>query len=318
MSDRIQSTLRFIGKQIHDLRMPRLPGLNSDQRVQLTWARLIYSLEDVPEVYRASLGTRLPQGQKFPYVVLTPAYDAFRVRITEKLICVLDREILILEENGKEPVLLRYPLEGIRYVEVSSMLLDFRVKISGVTSEGTSSSSICRCSAASDYLFLPILKKIRLHGALSGDADRPLEQESFDGWTDLNFKFMNLARKSLLEGEKVICAILQPEIRVSRFTVLGRTFHKTLSPTHVCILTDRELITIREEILQGRKDKYGGIWEYVPLNKISSLALSRKSGNMLSLSIQLPDNECFECLFQDSMESEVDQLVVQFHSLSIV
>lgn len=318
MSDRIQSTLRFIGKQIHDLRMPRLPRLNSNQRVQLTWARLIYSLEGVPEAYREALGARLPQGQKFPYVVLTPAYETFRSRITEKLICVLEREILILEGNVKEPVSQRYPLDGIHYVEVSSMLLDFRVKISGVTSEGTLASSICRCSAASDYLFLPVLKKIRPHGALSGDADRSLEQASFDGWTDLNFKFMNLARKSLLEGEKVICAILQPEIRVSRFTVLGRTFYKTLSPTHVCILTDRELITIREEVLQGREDKYGGIWEYIPLNKISSLTLSRKNGNMLSLSIQLPDNECFECLFQDSMESEVDQLMVRFHSLTVV
>lgn len=316
MSDKIQSTLRIIGKQIHDLRMPTLPGLSSDQRAHLTWARVINSLEGLPEGYKESLGARLSQGQTFPYVVLTPAYETFRSRITEKLICVLDREILVLEENAKEP--LCYPLERINYVEVSSMLLDFRVKINAVTSDGIPASSICRCSTATDYLFMPVLKKIRLHGTLPGDTDRSLELETFDGWMDQNFKFMNLARKSLLRGEKVVCAILQPEIRLSRFTVLGRTFYETLSPTHACILTDRELITIREELLQRRQDKYGGIWEYIPLNKISSLTLSRKNGNLLSLSIRLPDNECFECLFRDTMESEVDQLMVRFSSLTLV
>lgn len=316
MSDRIQHTLQMIGKQIHDLRIPKLSRFNSNQRIQLTWARVIGSLEGVPECYREFLSAQLSRGQTFPYVVLTPAYKTFSSHITEKLICVFDHDIHVLEASEKELVAQRYPLDGINYVEVSSMLLDFRVKISGVTGDGISSSSILRCSTTTDYVFRPVLEKIRFHGALPNEADQSLEREKFDGWMGLNYKFMNLARNSLLKGEKVICAILQPEIRVRQFSILGRTFYKTLFPTHVCILTDRELITIREEILQGRDDKYGSIREYIPLNKISSLSLSREIGELLSLSIQLPDHERFECLFQASMESEIDQLIVRFKELT--
>lgn len=316
MSARIQNTLQMIGKQIHDLRIPKLPRFNSDQRIQLTWARVIGSLEGVPEGYKDFFGAHLSQGETFPYVVLSPAYNTFSSHITEKLICVFDREIHVLEAIQKDLVAQCYPLDGINYVEVSSMLLDFRVKISSATSDGIPSSSIFRCSTTTDYVFMPVLNKIRLHAALPNEADPSPEWERFDNWMGLNYKFMNLARNSLLKGERVICAILQPESRVSRFSMLGKTFYRTLSPTHVCILTDRELITIREEMLQGRDDKYGCIREYIPLKKISSLSLSRKIENLLSLSIQLPDNECFECLFQDSMEREVEQLVVRFRELT--
>jgi hypothetical protein len=316
MSAKIQSTLQMIGKQIHDLRVAKLPRFNSNQRVQLTWARVIGSLESVPESYREFFHTHLSLGQTFPYVVLSPAYKTFSSHVPEKLICIFDREIHVLEASERELVMQCYPLDGIKYVEVSSMLLDFRVKISGVTSDGMPSSSIFRCSSTTDYVFRPVLQKIRSQAALPSQADASVELDRFDNWMGLNFKFMNLARNSLLTGEKVICAILQPESRVSRFRILGRTFYKMLFPTHVCILTDRELITIREEMLQGRDDKYGSIREYIPLTKILSLSVSREMGNLLSLSIQLPDNERFEYLFQASMQSEVDQLVVRFKELT--
>jgi hypothetical protein len=127
---------------------------------------------------------------------------------------------------------------------------------------------------------------------------------------------MNYARNSLLGPEEVLGAILQPEIKAERFRILGKTYYRTISPTHTCILTDRELILIREEVLQDRNDKYGGIWDFIPLNKISSLSISRINGDMLALSVKLSTNESFECLFQASKASEVEQLPVRFHELT--
>ncbi len=315
MLARMQNSLRMMGKQIHDLRSPQVTGLYSGQRTELTWAKVIDSYENVPEIYKEFFKPYLASGQAFPYTILTPAYETFACRITGKLVCVLDRGIHILEGNGKDLLVQCYPLEGISHVEVSSMLLDFRIKIIGVTSEGIPTSSIFRCSSVTDYLFTPILGNIRLHAVPPKDAAQPPDLEMFDGWVDLNYKFMNLARHSLLGEEKVICAILQPEIRASRFRILGRTFYKTISPTHVCILTDRELIMIREELLQGRDDKYGGIWEYVPLQKVEALSVRVKNDDLLALSVQLVTNEQFERLFQASMKNEVAQLRVQFDEL---
>ena len=72
---------------------------------------------------------------------------------------------------------------------------------------------------------------------------------------------------------------------------------------------------IREEGMPGRKDKYGATWDYIPLNKITTLSLSAKDDDLLALSIQLPENERLEYLFQVSMKKEVDQLLDRFKGL---
>jgi hypothetical protein len=84
----------------------------------------------------------------------------------------------------------------------------------------------------------------------------------------------------------------------------------------VSILTDRELIIIREEERQGGKDKYGGIWDYIPLNKIVTLSLGEKDSNLLGLSIQLPESARLEFLFQASAKQEIDQLLHRFRELT--
>ena len=134
-------------------------------------------------------------------------------------------------------------------------------------------------------------------------------------WSSSSFKFMNFARHSLLAGEQVLHAILQPEIRARRFTFLGKTFYRRISPTHVCILTDRELILIREEALKSLNDKYGGIWEYIPLDKLGSLSMSTRNDSLLALSIELVTGYGFECLFEATRQNEVEQLLLKFRQL---
>jgi hypothetical protein len=78
------------------------------------------------------------------------------------------------------------------------------------------------------------------------------------------------------------------------------------------ILTDRELIIIREDERLGARARYGGIWDYIALNKILSLSLSGKGDNLIVLSIHLPEGEHLEVLFQASAKQEVDLLLEQF------
>lgn len=316
MPTRIPNTLRLLGKQIHDLRFPQLSGQSSAQRTESTWARVIRSHEGLPEPYWEAASSLLDPSREFPYTILTPAYETFRTRVSEKLVWALDRKVYVLERSGKSVTAICYPMDEIQYVEVSSMLLDYRVTIHGQNGQGVLASSIFKCSTATDYLFTPLLRKIRLPDALSHDMDRIRDTASFDQWSRSNFKFMNLARNSLLGGENVVCAILQPEIKAERFRILGRTYYRTISPTHTSILTDQELIMIREEALQDRKDKYGGIWDFIPLNKIAGISVRRENDNLLALCIKLVTDEKFEYLFDESKASEVDQLAASFHELT--
>jgi hypothetical protein len=236
---------------------------------------------------------------------------------SEKLICDLENEIYVLERNGDKFEAQCYPLDGISYVEFKTALLASSIKICGVTSQGVHASSTLIFNSVTDYLFAPILKKVRRAKMNSTRIVESLKLEQFDHLVKVNYKFMNYARHSLVGGEKVIHSIFQPEIRESFLTFLRKTYYRTISPTHMTILTDREFIVIREEVVRGRESRYGGIWDYFPLSKIMSLSLNEKDGDLFGLTIQLPGNAQLELLFQSSTRGAVIQLLDQFGDLII-
>lgn len=73
---------------------------------------------------------------------------------------IFDREIYTLEKRGNTFEAQGYPFEGISYVEVRTILLDSRIKISGVTKQGVSTSSSLRFNSVTDYLFTLILERV--------------------------------------------------------------------------------------------------------------------------------------------------------------
>ena len=110
--------------------------------------------------------------------------------------------------------------------------------------------------------------------------------------------------------------ILQPEICTRALTLLGKTLYGLVSPTHMCILTDRELITVREEERRSSNEKYGGIWDYIPLAKIVELTLSHRDGDLFELSIRLPDVVPLNSLYRASAERELNELLDRFRELT--
>jgi len=290
--------------------------LNPADLTRSSWAKPIRSYADVPAVYKKFFDSFLVEGRAFPYTVLTPSYEMFIHKTSEKLICDFGYEINVLEKNGNTFETQCYPLSGISYVELRTALLAASFKICGMSSRGIHTSSTLLFNSVTDYLFTPILKGIRLVPAGIKHVDQNAELEKFDRLVNVNFKFMNLAKHSLLEEEKVIQFILQPEIQESLLTFLGKTYFRTITPTHMSILTDRELIVIREDAARRKEDRYGGIWDYIPLNKIKSLTVSEKTVDLVGLTVQLPEDTSIELLFQVSAKEELNQLLNRFKELS--
>jgi hypothetical protein len=292
-----------------------LPPANAAEQTKASWARPIDSLAAVPAAYLEFFEPLLASGRAFPYTVLTPSYQGFLHRATEKLVCDLDDEICILHRHAGTFEAHRYALEGISYVEVRTFLLDSSIKIAGVTEHGVAASTSFKFNAVTDYLFTPILRKIRRAAHGPRDAGLGTESEKFDEWVGQSYKFTNFAKRSLLAGDRVIQAILQPEIRTRALTLLGKTLYGLVSPTHICVLTDRELITVREE-RRSANDKYGGIWDYIPLGKIVELFLSQRDGHFVELSIQLPDVVPLKSLYRASAERELNELLDRYRELA--
>jgi hypothetical protein len=312
-----KSILRTAWESVTSPGIGKLPLLTGYEQTKLSWARVIESYDQLPEAFKDFFKTLMGDTSVFPYAVRTPTFKGFIKQENEKLIFSLNGKIYVLERARDKLTSTCYSLDGISYVEVGTILLNSWIKISGVASNGILTSSSLRFSAVTDYLFTPILEKIRPAISAPGDTDQNSERAKFDYLMHLNFKFMNYARRSLVPGEKVVYTVLQPEIRASVLTLLGRSLSRTISTAHLGILTDRELIMIREE-KSGRwddKTRYGGIWNYIPLDKITSLSLVPKNDNLLVLSIHLPQNDHIESLFSVSNKQEVELFLSRLGTL---
>jgi hypothetical protein len=303
------------GRYLHAF-LESLAGPIPVDKMRASWAEKIESFAKVPEGYKSFFEPLLTEGGSFPYTVRTPTFEEFLHPTTEKLICSVDHEICVLEKSGSTFIPQRYPLEGISYVEFSTILLDSHFIINGVTRDGVHSSSTLRFNTATDYMFTPILEKIRLANAAYRVKAPVSESGTFDQWMDLDFKFMNYARRSVLEGEPVVHAVFQPEIRTKVFSILGITYSRRISPTFACILTNRELIIIREEEKEIASERYGGIWDYIPLQKIEEVSLTPRDSNLLKLTIRLPGEDHLDFLYPSSAKQEVDLLMDRFRELT--
>lgn len=311
-----KSILRTAWESVTSLGIGKLPLLTGYEQTRLSWARAVESYDQLPETYKEFFKTFLGDTSTFPYAVLTPTFEGFIRRENEKLILGLDSKIYVLERVRDKLTSTCYPLDGINYVEVGTILLKSWIRISGVADNGALTSSTLRFNAVTDYLFTPILSKMR-PASTPGDTDQNSERAKFDYLVHLNFKFMNYARRSLVPGEKVIHTILQPEICATILTLFGRSLFRTISAAHLDILTDKELIMIRDKNNIGRSDntRYGGIWNYIPLDRIMSVSLTPSKNNLLVLSIHLPQDDHIDSLFSVSNQQEVELFLKQFETL---
>jgi hypothetical protein len=288
------------------------------EQTRASWAKSVTFYDQVPEAFKDFFKTLLGNTSTWPYTVLMPTYEGFMRRENGRLICNLGDKIYVMERARNKTTCTCYPIEDISYVEEGVILLYAWVKISGIASDGVPSSSMLKFNAVTDYLLAPIIEKIRPATAGLEDADRNLELAKFDYLARLNFKFMSYGRHSILPGEKVIHTVLQSEIREKIFTVLGRSVFRTVSTAHISILTDRELILIRdEEQSQWSRDaRYGGTRSYIPLNKITSVSLTRNERDLFDLSIHLPGNDQIVSLFSISNERELDLFLNRLESVA--
>ena len=288
-----------------------LSFLTSSEHMQQSWARTIKSYDDVPDVYRSAFETLVNGAGEFPYTVLTPSYKGFIKRGKEKLVSCIGDKVCILEETGNDLTTTCYLLDGISCIEVGKLLLQFWVEIRGTTTAGGLSSTRLEASTVTQVFFLPIVDALRVSQHGTGEADWEVERDKFDYLVSLNYKFMNYARQSIMQGEKVVHHVLQPEIRSEILSLFGKSLCRTLSAAHITILTDREMILIRDGADKWWDSgiKYGGVWNYIPLSRITSVSLTNKTDDTLTLSVNLPEGDSKNLLFATSNGDEVASLL---------
>jgi hypothetical protein len=279
------------------------------EKTMKTWAKIIESYQEIPDHFKDTFQTLPVNGGGFPYTVLTSSTtQGFFYKEKPKLVCSFDHKLYIIEESKGGVSCACFPVKDINYVEMGSILLRSWIRISGITSNGLKSSMFTFNTVTSKY-FKPIIEALRTNTNNSADTDLETERNKFNYLNKLNYKFMNFARLSIMPGEEVLCTVLQPEVQVELFNILKKSLFRTISPAHITILTDSELIIIKDQRQRFTQNKYGGIWNYIPLEKITSLSLAEQTDNTFTLSIGLPENDTIRSIFAAANKPDIDKLI---------
>jgi hypothetical protein len=278
-----------------------------------TWSRLIESPEEIPPIYRPAFDEYIRSDRPFPHVVLTPSLDKFPRKTSEKLVVDTGEAVHIFERNRTQIHVTLFSYADVCAVEMGVVLLDSWLTIHGRTGDGNVAASTIQFNTTSMRHFDGMLRKMRPAPQVVNLSQLTTEKDKFDVLAGASFKFMNYGRESLVSGETVRQILLQPEIHQPLWTVFGRTFSKTLSPTHLTVLTDRELILIRntERVRASHVDRYGGIWQYIPLPRIDSATISPAANERWLLSIRHQPGRTVEQLFEASNHAALEKLVSQ-------
>ncbi len=297
MSDDLERRLQIERDRLTQLELSQLPVMTAGEQTRLSWSRAIQTRADLPQFYQGYMDELLA-GRAFPYAVLLPRFLGLARRELEHLIFSLERDLYVLARDKHGLTTTRYALADVHYVEIGSILLHSWLTFSGLAA-GKLTRSTLNFNAVNDHLLAPFIEQIR-PVPQSATTDLPTEQRKFDYLLNENYKFMNYARRSLLPGERVIQPLLQPEIRATLITLLGRSWSRTVAMAHIHILTDSEWIIIRDDEhapMGSGRVRHGGIWTYVPLDRISGVSLSMRQDERLTLTLQLPHDDRFESVF---------------------
>lgn len=285
--------------------------MTAGKQTMSSWSKIIESYDAVPIVYRSALDPQLAGSKDFPHIVLIPPLDKFLRKTNQKLICDSGDSIQILERSGSQVIKKSYPYQTVSMLEFGSILLRSWISVYGPTSEGDMDFSTFEFNTVSERHFSLFINKIRPAPIGSDEDAFKVEQAKFNHLSSINFKFMNYGRGSLLMGQKVIQTILQPEIRKPAFKFLSWTFYRTVLLAHLTILTDRELIFIRddEQGLAKKGVRHGGIWQYIPLRSIDSTSVEEESPDgLLTLVVNLSSGHTLKKSFAASGKTELETL----------
>ncbi|MHC1782968.1 MAG: hypothetical protein AB9891_09475 [Anaerolineaceae bacterium] len=278
----------------------------------LTWSRVIETFESLPGIYQSFF--RQLQGEtdgELPYIVLTPAVEWGFRKTPELLICSAQDILYVLENLEKNLTITTFPTNLILDIEVGAILLFSWLTIRGVTSDGLFSSKTIEFNSVSYPHFIPCINLARNAPAAPNAPALEHEKQKFEFLTPYTYKFTNYGRKSLMGDEKVLQIIWQPEIREPMFSRLGMVFHRTVSYAHLSILTDEELILIREDDLTHitKGNRYGGIWRYIPHRSLRSVRLIESDHGKLILTIGLAGKTEIQVMFRIENRPQLDEFV---------
>ncbi len=271
----------------------------STAQTQRLWPRLIERRADLPAVFLRD-GTF--DGEVFPYTVLIPDNVVFvngrAVRTRQTIVALFDDRVLVLDNKRAAVERKVHLLDRIRYLRVEEVLLSGVLEVSS-----DSGSSRAGFNAARDNLFLPVFAAVRERfnrGTGTGRTAPKALRERLEAVPGITLKFVNYGMRSLPPGQEVRAVLYKESmnLKTARRGIF-RLIDRYSAPV-LLIKTDGELIVIEEPagVRSRKKMEYGGIFTFIPLEKIRDMSVA--PGVPPRLTIGLKDGDAVGVTLPDA------------------
>ena len=169
---------------------------------------------------------------------------------------------------------------------VAQVLLHAWITIHGEAVNGGAESTTVRFNSVTDHIMLPFVERLRPTPTAGAATDLEAERARFNDLGRTHFKFMSYGQGAIRPGARVDTILLQPQIRRELIGLLGFSLSRLIGPAHLTILTDSELILIRDDESQrwSRRAPHGAIWTYIPRARILDVSVAPGNGDVQALS----------------------------------
>jgi len=279
------------------------------QNTMSQWPIMVKRPEQIPDSFCEALDTKF--GASWPYSVFIPPskWDADGKR--PKVFSMLDDGLVYFEDMKTEVKQLFYPYKDVLYVEIGRMLLSSWMTIHGMVNGQYRQSTVSYNTVRED-LFDPIIKRIREQISPEEALLEGHNGERLSDLKQLDLKFLNYTKEALLPGEKIINIIFQPGVQEDNNRKMG-----TLPDhTHAVVLTDNELILIKEDNhrYQNVHSNYGVVKDFIPLNHVKDLR-AEEVNSSLRMRVQVEDQDDLDRVFTGDQSDKISKLIDKFKRL---
>jgi len=186
--------------------------------------------------------------------------------------------------------------EDVSYLERGRILL-----YSWLAIATPSGMLIFRFNTTHDELFAPVVEKIRsgmsaaapVTEASNGIYGQEPDLAGFDHLRKVNVKYFNYGKRSIRPDDSVISILYQPERCLQEINLFNRNLFRRYSTDHLSILTDKELILIREEnqTRTGKDKFYGAVFTYIPRRQIDEISfIPDAEDSLCTMEVRVPES----------------------------
>ena len=267
--------------------------LPATAQTKRSWARVVDSLNSVPAIYQNQVGAITERHGSFPYTIVTPTYEGFLSKESEKIICAFNDRFYVLSNSSDnlEPHFVEY--STITYTQHASVLLKSWLKLTVVGSDTLPNQFVFRYNSASERCILPLIKKIRSYRRIESYPIPQIDSSKLRFLEQLDYKLFNYAVRGLLPGQRVRSTLYEPAVQRDLIRFHHAILSRTISPADLSILTDNELILVSdgEQAHWHSQRRYGGVWTYVPLFMIDHVSATDITKDLLILKYDLVNGE---------------------------